>query len=328
MNQKFLDFMQPWTDRPWALGVSGGADSMAMMHMAARVAARPPVVLHVNHGLRAAAGGDAEFVRAAAEKLGLACHILEWTGPKPTRGIEAAARTARYQLMTDFCGTHGIDTLLIAHQADDQIETFLLNLARGSGVYGLAGMRPVTRRDGVDIVRPLLDMSRADLERYCADNGIDYIHDDMNDDVRYARVRMRARRQVLNTELGISDDRILLAMRNLSRVRGALDDYVARRLENIGDTSRVVVQESFLFDEPREIGLKLLGNLLQRVGGNDYQPRLDSLERALDTLKRGDIQMTLGGCVLRRLRDQILIVPEGHTTSLRKEHEKAKKHSQ
>ncbi|MDE6477755.1 MAG: tRNA lysidine(34) synthetase TilS, partial [Alphaproteobacteria bacterium] len=244
-------------------------------------------------------------------------------GDKPTRGIESAARTARYKLMTEFCHERGIDTLLVAHQADDQIETFLLNLARGSGVAGLGGMRPKSMRDGILIVRPMLNIRRAELQKYCDDRHIEYVHDEMNDDTRFARVRMRMGRHVLRDALGISDERILLAMENLGRTRAAIDEYVNARIETVIDGRSACMPESFLFDEPDDIRLKLLGNLLQRVGGDNYQPRLNSLERALHKLGC-DCKFTLGRATVRRFRDRILIVPEGCSTSFRERNEKTK----
>ena len=324
MNQKFMDFIRPFLGRRVAVAVSGGADSMALMH-ALHAAGVDIVALHVNHGLRDAADADAVVVARGAERLGIECHILAWTGDKPATGIEDAARAARYALMVNFCRENNIDTIMVAHHADDQIETFLMNLARGSGLYGLAAMRPVTMRDGIQIVRPFLDVRRAELGRYCDDNKIEYVHDEMNDDERYARVRMRRRRGALRDELGISDERILLAIKNLGRTRDAMDEYINARLDGVIQNGRVLVNAFFLFDEPVDIRLKLLGCMLTRIGGNDYQPRLTSLERALDNLSR-DCKFTLGGCVLRRLGDRILIAREGSRTSfkVRKEHENTK----
>lgn len=324
MNQKFAYFMRPFFGQKLAIAVSGGVDSMALLHMAVELGL-DVVAVHVNHGLRgAAADNDANVVRSACRRLGVGCHVLHWTGDKPTRGVEAAARTARYKLMTDFCRARGIGMLMVAHQADDQIETFLMNLARGSGLYGLAGMQPVSMRDGVMIVRPLLDVPRAQLEKYCNDRGIECVHDEMNDDTRFARVRMRMGRHVLRDMLGISDERILLATQNLGRSRAAMESYVNDRIRTVMDGRAAYMPESFLFDEPDDIRLKLLGNLLQRVGGGNYQPRLNSLERALHKLG-SDCQFTLGRSTVRKFRNHILIVPEGCSTSFRKRNEKTKR---
>ncbi len=327
MNQKFTDFIAPIRHKNIAIAVSGGADSLALLHMS-MMAGLKIVALHVNHKLRPDADADAAHVQSMANAWGIDIQILTWAGDKPNTGIEDAARTARYKLMTDYCQKNGIDILMVAHHADDQIETFLMNLARGSGVYGLAAMRPITIRDGIKIMRPLLTIRREELRTYCVDHGITFVHDEMNDDEHYARVRMRRRRACLTKELGISDDRILLAIKNLGRTRDALDDYIAQRQENLVHDNRAIFDAFFLFDEAPDIRLKLLGNLLHQIGGNNYPPRLDALERALKRLG-GDCKFTLGGCVLRRLGEKILIAPEGARTSfkVRKGNEKTKQHS-
>lgn len=319
MNQKFLDFIQPFLGARMAVAVSGGVDSITLLHWLVSVGA-DVIVLHVNHGLRSIAGTEAEYVAAIASKLGVPCHILHWNGVKPVTGLEAAARTARYKLMTDFCHENRIQYLVVAHQADDQIETFFMNLARGSGANGLAGMRSVTVRDGIQILRPLLNVSRVELEKYCADNNIKYFHDEMNDDTRFMRVRMRKNRHVLRELLGISDERILLAMRNLERIRAASAADVASAVETVMCGNRAVFSDSFLFDLGRDIRLQFIAALIMRIGGGEYQPRLKSLESALDKLT-ADCKFTLGRCVIRRLGNRILIAREGDSTSFRKRHE-------
>lgn len=319
MNQKFLDFIRDYKGRRVAVAVSGGVDSVTLLCWLA-AAGMDVVALHVNHGLRPAAGTEAAYVRDLCAKLNVPCHVFLWCGDKPVAGLEAAARTARYKMMTDFCRENGLDCLMVAHQADDQIETFLMNLARGSGVVGLAGMRAVTMRDGVRIVRPLLGIYRAELEKYCHDNGIKYFSDEMNEDMRYARVRMRKNRYVLSQYLGISDDRILLAMRNLGRVRDSAAADVMDAVNSVMQDGRALFSDSFLFDLAPDIRLQFIAALIMEIGGGEYQPRLKSLESALHNLS-SDCKFTLGRCVIRRLGARILIVREGASTSFRKRHE-------
>lgn len=316
MNQNFLDFMQPFLGARMAVAVSGGVDSMALLHWLHGIGA-DIVVLHVNHGLRPSAGIEAQSVSVTAAHLDVPCHVLHWTGAKPETGLEAAARNARYKLMTDFCHANNIEYLAVAHQSDDQIETFLMNLARGSGVRGLAGMRPVTMRDGVKILRPLLGVGRAELQKYCDDNNIKYFHDEMNDDTRYMRVRMRQHRHVLRDMLGISDERILLAMRNLARARDAAASDVTAAVDTVTDGNRAVFSDSFLFDLDHDIRLQFIATLIMKIGGGEYQPRLKSLDGALNKLT-ADCKFTLGRCVIRRLGNRILIAREGDSTSFRK----------
>jgi len=324
MNQNFTDFMQKFLPGKLAVAVSGGVDSVCLLCWLAKLGANV-TALHVNHGLRPAAETETQYVRDLCTKLGVPCHIFYWNGDKSMHGLEAAARTARYKFMTDFCRDNDIDALLVAHQADDQIETFLMNLGRGSGLTGLAAMRAVSWRDGVKIVRPLLDVYRAELKKYCDDNSIRYFMDEMNDDARYTRVKIRQNRHLLHEKLGISDARILLAIKNLGRVRDAVECDVAAHVDDVMHDGYAMFPDSFLFDQTPDIRLKLLGTLIQRIGGDNYQPRLNSLQSALDKL-HDDCKLTLGHCTLRRLRNRILIVPEGAKTSFRKKHEKEKRH--
>lgn len=323
MNKNFVDFMRQYSNQKLAVAVSGGVDSVCLLCWLAQLR-QDFVCLHVNHGLRANADIETEYVKDLCKKLGVGCQIFYWTGEKPVNGLEAAAREARYNLMTDYCQENGIDALLVAHHADDQIETFLMNLGRGSGLYGLSAMRTESWRNGVKIVRPLLKVYRKEIKKYCEDNNIKYFQDEMNDDPHYTRVRIRQNRHLLYDKLGISDDRILLAIENLARVRDALDAEVENYIVQVLVDRRAVFSDSFLFDQSPDVRLKFLGTLIQRIGGDEYQPRLNSLSNALNKLT-SDCKFTLGHCTVRRLGQRILIVPEGAKTSFRKRHGKQKK---
>ena len=323
MNEKFLDFVQKYSDARLAIAVSGGVDSVCLLHWAV-TSGLNITALHVNHGLRDAADTETQYVIELCEKLSVPYQVFYWTDDKPTTGLEAAARDARYKFMTDWCIANNIDALMVAHQADDQIETFLMNLSRGSGVSGLSAMQPESYRDGVKIVRPLLGIFRSELIKYCDDNGIKYFCDEMNDDENYTRVKIRKNRHLLSEKLGISDARILLAIENLSRTRDALDSDIASRVSSVMYDGYALFSDSFLFDLPPDIGLKFIGVLIQTIGGNNYQPRLNSLTFALSKLQ-SDCKFTLGHCTVRRFKNQILIVPEGAKTSIRKKNEKIKR---
>lgn len=307
--------MQKYLGQKMAVGVSGGVDSVALLHWLVEIGA-DVVCLHVNHNLRDAAATEAQYVQDLCEKLGVECHVFSWDGEKPETGLEDAARRARYKLMTDFCHKNHIKIILTAHQADDQIETFWMNLGRGSGVYGLAAMRGVGEMNGIKIVRPLLNVFRRELQEYCDTRGIKYFADEMNDDPHYTRVKIRQNRHLVGDALGITDERVLLAIQNMGRVRESLEDYVSKLVGRVMLNDRAMFGESFLFDQSPDIRLKFLGTVIQTVGGDRYQPRLNSLIGALDKL-RADCKFTIGHCTVRRLRDKILIVPEGQKTSFR-----------
>ena len=323
MNDKFLDFVQQYTNTPIAVAVSGGVDSVCLLVWLAKCGL-DVTALHVNHKLRPAADIEAKYVADLCDSLHIPYHIFEWSSDKPETGLEAAARNARYKFMTDWCHENHIDTLMLAHQADDQIETFLMNLGRGSGLYGLAAMAGESWRDGIKIVRPLLNVYRAELKKYCDDNQIKYFSDEMNDDEQYTRVRIRKNRHLLAEKLGIEDGRILLAIENLGRIRDTLTADIDMLIKSVMCRGGAMFSDSFLFDQAPDIRLKFIGTLIQKIGGDTYQPRLKSLKCALDNLS-SDCKFTLGHCTVRRLGEKILIVPEGAKTTFRKRNEKNKK---
>lgn len=144
---------------PWAVGVSGGADSLALVFLLQEWAKEKQAdftALTVQHGLRPEAEAEAQYVARLMKAHGIKHHILYWKGEKPVSGVESAARTARYELMYDWCRQNGVGALLIAHHKRDQAETFLMRLQRGSGVDGLSAMAPVSKWKNLYVVRPLL----------------------------------------------------------------------------------------------------------------------------------------------------------------------------
>jgi tRNA(Ile)-lysidine synthase len=208
------------------LAVSGGSDSMALMVLADRWARETgwPGRLHVavvDHGLRAEAADETAFVEREAKRLGLKAHVLKWSGPYPKTGIPAAAREARYGLLCGLART--LDAaVLTAHTQDDQAETVVMRLARGSGVDGLSAMETGTVRDGVTLVRPMLPVSRQRLRDTLRQAGMTWIDDPTNENTAHERVRVRKALDVLDG-LGVSREAVALTAARLGRARSALE---------------------------------------------------------------------------------------------------------
>jgi len=178
-----LDTCGIGADEQVAVAVSGGADSLCLALMVAE--ARPTVCLTVDHGLRPEAANEAAMVHDFLARRGIEHETLEWEGEKPAANIQAVAREARYQLMTAWCRDKGIKWLLTAHHLDDQAETLLLRLARGSGVYGLAAMAPVSNPPvggGAPprLARPFLDFPKARLVATLNAMAVDWVEDPSN----------------------------------------------------------------------------------------------------------------------------------------------------
>jgi tRNA(Ile)-lysidine synthase len=271
----------------------------------ARAAAKPaPVVLTVDHGLNPDSERIARDVFRRAKAAGLKSELLVWKDKKPKADIEAAARQARYRLIGDWCHAHKIAGVYAAHTLEDQAETFLLRLSRGSGLDGLSAMRPVALYpvpgfDDLRVVRPLLGMRRLELRAYLAARKEAWVEDPMNADPKFARVRMRQAWPMLE-ELGLSSSRIAGAARHLARAREALDhatENLLARASRIRD-GHVLLDPSRLAAAPREIGLRAFAWLLSRVSREPYRPRFERLERLFDAICRGELvaARTLHGC--------------------------------
>lgn len=282
---------------------------MALMHLASawlkahNLMLGLGTVLTVDHGLRPGAAKDAAVAASWAKAAGFQSHILRWRGAKPRSNVEDSARNARYRLMGDWCRANGIPTLLLAHTRDDQAETFLLRLGRGSGVDGLSAMRaraafPLPGYDGLAVVRPLLEIGRDELRADLAARAVPWLDDPMNEDPRFARVRIREVLPALE-KAGISTVRIAQAARHLARAREALDADTERfltRHARFTDAGTATFDGAALRSLPRETGLRALSAILKRVSGRAYRPRFDRLENLHEALGRSQSAHTLSGC--------------------------------
>jgi tRNA(Ile)-lysidine synthase len=304
------------------LAVSGGADSVAMMHLAARwsqlhVPHVKPLVATVDHGLRAESRNEAEWVAHEACALGLAHETLTWTGAKPSTGIQDAAREARYRLLADLARTFSTvpAAIVTAHTEDDQAETLLMRLARGSGLDGLTAMSEQRLiGEGCVLLRPLLGVSGARLRATLIAAQRPWIEDPSNDAERFERVRIRKSRALLSG-LGLDNDKLALSARRLERAQTALDAGVGAlqqtaRLDLQGGAFASFDRETWLA-APDELRLRLLGRLIASYGGRTEPMRLVQLEALVGRMaEQGFEGATLAGALVARHGDDIRILRE------------------
>ncbi|MGE3475163.1 MAG: tRNA lysidine(34) synthetase TilS [Rhodospirillaceae bacterium] len=303
-----------------AVAVSGGADSMALALLLAHWARANDVTIHaltVDHGLREAAADEAKQVELWMSAAKIPHTTLQWDEGRSYRGrpgsVQGAARDARYALMLNWCAENGASHLFLAHHADDQAETFLLRLARGSGVDGLAAMAPLSGRGGIALARPLLSLSKTRLVAFCEELGQPWIEDPSNQNSASARVRFRAAREILERE-GFSTDRLLATADHMRRARAALDHYVDALLREacVWDTCGVGrVSLNALVFAPEEVGLRALAAILQIASGQVYRPRFERLQRLYESLRVGPWRdATLHGALLQRDGETLIVMRE------------------
>jgi len=293
----------PFEPRPHvAAAVSGGSDSLALAVLLQDwLAPRGGrlTTLTVDHGLRAGSAAEAAGVGREMERLGIAHKILRWEGLKPSASRQAAARAARYRLLLQACEAAGIFHLALAHHLEDQAETFLLRLGRGSGLDGLAAMAPVSETSGLRLLRPLLELPKARLQATLEARRLSRVEDPSNDRRGFAPLRLRRLLPELAGE-GMTAARLGSASQNLGRARAALEGDVAAVLARAvrpDPAGFLDLDPAVLAGASEEVSRRALARCLMAVGGSDYTPRLERLERLHAALSAGLTRpVTLGGC--------------------------------
>lgn len=305
-----------WSGTPPArmsVAVSGGSDSLAMLHLMARAAPHAGWSLRavtVDHRLRPEAAEEAALVGRVCAGLGVPHEVLVWEHGEVQGNLMQEASVARYGLMAEWAKAKGIDLVCLAHTADDQAETFLMGLARASGLDGLAGMRQEFKVEGIAFRRPFLLQTRAELRAYLSRHALNWIDDPSNENDRFTRVKARRALKALKP-LGITVDRLSTVIGNLSMAQGAVLQALAKAAEEI-----VIETAGSLRFERRpylvcgqELQRRLLVAMVLWVNGERHAPReskVFALGKALEQKK----DATLGGVRFRWLGDTCTVSRE------------------
>lgn len=308
------------------LAVSGGPDSTALMLLAARwrdvLKTKPKLIaVTVDHGLRKAAKREAAAVARLARKLNIAHRTVRWTGAKPATGLQQAARLARYRLLAQAARKAKAAHILTAHTLDDQAETVLIRMSRGSGLTGLGAMARTSNVPGegegeITLVRPLLDVPKSRLIATLRKAGILFADDPSNRDPRFARARLRGLMPELARE-GLDARRLALLARRLKRADAAIEAEVDRAWAGL---SAEAAAGTFAFAAagyaclPAEIALRLIGRAVAQAGneGPVELAKLESLKSALDgAQKAGSVRFrrSLAGALVSLSGPRIVVEP-------------------
>jgi tRNA(Ile)-lysidine synthase len=303
------------------LAVSGGPDSIALMWLAARwrrALVRGPrlIAVTVDHGLRAEAAREARDVKRLARSLELPHRTVRWAGAKPKTGLPAAARTARYRLLAQAARSQGATHILTAHTRDDQAETLLMRMLRGSGIAGLAAMARQTERDGVVLARPFLNVSKSQLVATLQKAKLGFADDPSNRDTSFTRPRLRGLMPALAAEGGDSRSLARLASR-LARANAAVEvlvDGAERYLALKGSAAPHPGFDAKSFAAmPEEIRLRLLLRAIDRFGheGPAELGKVETLLLALDrtVAEKTRLKQTLAGALVSLIDGRIRVEP-------------------
>ena len=300
-----------------AVAVSGGGDSIALAVLVqAWVKARngEMLVLTVDHNLRPESAGEAIDVQVLMKERGIAHEILIWKGNKPSTHVQELAREARYALLLQACRRHGFPLLAVAHNLEDQIETFWMRLAHGSGIDGLSAMAPVRDLGGVSIIRPLLSFSREQLRATCTHHRIKWIEDPSNQNEKYLRVKLRQFEKTLADE-GLTPARLSQTLQKLEDAREALQimaDQAASQCVLLHPEGYATLKISDWKSQPREVQRRILWQALKTIAVAPYPAGFEAMEQTrLDLHNPSFAGKTLSGCeIFPGKKDEILIARE------------------
>ncbi|MBP5615174.1 MAG: tRNA lysidine(34) synthetase TilS [Alphaproteobacteria bacterium] len=302
MFQEFLE-KHKITDKTIAVGVSGGADSLGLLLMAfdeLTPLGHEIVALTVDHGLRPSSSDEAMYVKKIAEKYGIKHHILVWEGKKPQTGIEEAARVARYALINDWCIQNNVHCVMMAHHLQDQAETFLMRLYRGSGLNGLCGMQEVCSMGNMLILRPLLMISPDVMKTYLKQKHIAWVEDETNCDETLLRVKMRNFLKVMEKNAGITPLMIAQTMFRLQSskdyIETQIDQIIKNHMQYFGPHVAFCRYDVISCSET-EVLYRIIAALVQQIGQLAYRPESQKVLALLEKIKNRDFKSaTLGHC--------------------------------
>jgi len=301
------------------VAVSGGADSVFLLHALRELAPRLDLklsVIHIEHGIRGAASvSDAEFVAQLASASGLAFHLQKADVPSIQGNLEQAARNVRQAFYAHLIASGAVDRVATGHTRSDQAETVLYRIVRGSGLAGLAGILPVTREG---LIRPLLEIDRGEIEAWLRERSIPWHEDETNRDRTYARNRMRHEalpllREGFNPQLD-------QALSQLATLAGSEETYweaeVARRLPSAIAQQTLVLSVSQLRDAPPALGRRLVRRAIEIAKGDRRGIDFEHVERVMEMAHsvEGHDRMQAPGLDVCRSFDCIRIAQTGAQT--------------
>jgi len=304
------------------LAVSGGPDSTALLLLAARWAKRHKrapklIAVTIDHGLRAEAAREAAAVKRLARRLGVAHRTMRWRGGKPKTGLQEAARIARYRLLSRAAARAGCAHVLTAHTLDDQAETVLFRLARGSGIAGLAGMAyasplPVGGEKTAFLVRPLLGVPKARLLATLRSAGIAYSEDPSNRDPRFTRARLRTLMPRLARE-GLDARGLARLAARMRRADAAIEFTVDAARDALAPGpwpagGPIVFATAQFANLPAEAALRLLGRAIAHAG-DEGPVELAKLESLYDAMCEASsrLRRTLAGALVTLDRERVVV---------------------
>lgn len=298
------------------VAVSGGADSLALSFLAKVYSIKKFLDVKyfiVDHKLRKNSSIEARYVQKHLKKLSINSNILTWNGHKPKKNIQSIARDKRYELLINKAKKLKIKNILIGHHLDDFFENFFIRILRGSGLKGLVSLDKKTQKNGINLMRPLIDIDKKDLVYVSNYIFGSYVDDPSNKDDKFKRIKIRNFLNQLNLE-GLDRKKFFLTIKNLKIADENIKFYTLKNLkENITafkKKSVVVLKEGF-FLQSNEVVFRSFAEVIKIVGKKHNFVRGKKIINIIDSLKSKSLfKVTLGGCLIKKVNETVIITKE------------------
>ncbi len=298
------------------VAISGGPDSLALAFLTKIFSLKYNLTCKyfiVDHRLRKGSTYEAKKVKKILGKLGIKVELLTWNGKKPTSNIQSLARKKRYDLLFSKCKSLKISNLIIGHHLDDLFENFFIRMMRGSGLKGLTSFEKKTTIGSINLIRPMLDFEKENLEFISNHVFNFFINDPSNENINFKRIKIRKIISKFQKE-GLDKDKLFLTLKNLKSSNNTIKFYTEqnKRLNSFFDkkNQKLILNEVF-FKQPYEVVFRSLSDFLKIIGGNYFFPRGKKVDSVLDKIYRDTLKKeTLSGCILKKVNQTVIISKE------------------
>jgi len=301
--------------KPFLVALSGGADSLALTALSKIYSTEQKNKIFfvlIDHGIRSDSAKEAKNVKSLLKKKKINLTILK-NKEKINKNIQSQARDVRYKLLLNFCNKNKIKFILTGHHRDDQIETFLIRLSRGSGIQGLSSMKKVSNLDKkIKLIRPLLDEKKQELTILAKQYFGKIFRDPSNTNQKFLRTKIRGLIKHFEKS-GIKHASIINSIKNLGATRDTLNIYISRVEKScvISKKKEAVINLKIFSIENEEIQLKILSNCIKNISKSYYPPRAKKIVNLLNQIKFNEkLKATLGGCLIQKTHNNLIICKE------------------
>ena len=319
INKTYFSFRKSLNEtigsRPFLVAVSGGPDSLALAALSneyKKEKLNKVYFVLIDHRLRRNSTLESRSVKKLLKKNKIKLTILT-NNKKIEKNVQSSARDIRYKLLRNYCKNKNIKFILTGHHKDDQIETFLIRLSRGSGIQGLSSMSKITKlENNVKLFRPLLNENKADLIVLSKVFFKKIFKDPSNNNEKYLRSKIRKLIEQFDKS-GINKNQIISSINNLASTRDTLNSYLSKVLKNcvIKKKGKIHIKFEKLISESEEIQFKIISSQIRAINSKYYPPRAKKVLNLIERIRlKKTAKSTLGGCLNTKNGKELIISRE------------------